>query len=177
LKFWDLVKASGFILIIAALVVWFDEGSWEPVEASIRVVDGDSLAIGQKRLRLVGIDAPELQQTCLRDGKAVQCGLMAKQHLAALVAATMISCADHGTDKHGRQLAVCRGRASNDPVNSALVKAGQQATLNAQMVHDGWAVSYGDYKALEVLAALAGRGLWALEFEQPEDWRKFHGTE
>ncbi|MEH6727441.1 MAG: hypothetical protein V7703_14860, partial [Hyphomicrobiales bacterium] len=86
-------------------------------------------------------------------------------------------CSDHGTDKHGRQLAVCRGRASNDPVNSALVKAGRQATLNAQMVHDGWAVSYGDHKALEVLAALAGRGLWALEFEQPEDWRKFHGTD
>ncbi|MEH6727511.1 MAG: thermonuclease family protein, partial [Hyphomicrobiales bacterium] len=86
MKFWDLVKASGFILIIAALVIWFDEGSWEPLESSVRVVDGDSLAIGQKRLRLVGIDAPELQQTCLRDGKAVQCGLMAKQHLAALVA-------------------------------------------------------------------------------------------
>lgn len=177
MKIWDLIKTAGFILIIAGLVVWFEDESWEPLEASVRVVDGDSLAIGEKRLRLVGIDAPELQQTCLRDGKAVQCGVLAKQHLTGLVAATTVSCADHGTDKHGRQLAVCRGSTSTDPVNGTLVKAGEQATFNAQMVHDGWAVSYGDYKALEVLAALSGRGLWALEFEQPEDWRKFHGTE
>lgn len=163
--------------MIAVLVLWFDDGSWEPIGSSLRVVDGDSLAIGQKRLRLVGIDAPELQQTCLRDGRAVKCGLLAKQHLAQLVAAASVSCADHGTDKHGRQLAVCRGNTSDDPVNGALVKAGAQASLNAQMVHDGWAISYGDYKALELLAALAGRGLWGLEFEQPEDWRRIHGTD
>lgn len=177
LKFWDLVKAAGFLLIIAALVVWFDDESWEPLATSARVVDGDSLAIGQRRLRLVGIDAPELEQTCLRDGRAVQCGLLAKQHLAGLIAATDISCADHGSDKHGRQLAVCRIAANAEPVHGALVKAGQQATLNAQMVHDGWAVSYGDYKAQEVLAALAGRGLWALQFERPGEWRALHQTD
>lgn len=177
MRIWDLVKAAGFILIIAMLVLWFEDESYEPFGSSLRVVDGDSLAIGQTRLRLVGIDAPELQQTCLRDGRAVQCGVLAKQHLARLVAAAPVSCADHGTDKHGRQLAVCRGNINSDPVRGALVTAGEQATLNAQMVHDGWAVSYGDYKALEVLAALAGRGLWALDFEQPEDWRRIHGTD
>lgn len=174
MKIWDLIKAAGFIVCIALLVFWFEDESWEQLDASVKVVDGDSLSFGKTRLRLVGIDAPEFQQTCLRDGRAVKCGVLAKQHLEQLTGNGAVSCADHGTDKHGRTLAVCRMTDSDDPVNGSLISAGTQSTINAQMVHDGWAVSYGDYKALEVLAALAGRGLWALEFEKPEDWRRIH---
>ena len=32
--------------------------------AQIRVVDGDSLEINNKKIRLIGIDAPEYYQTC-----------------------------------------------------------------------------------------------------------------
>jgi len=35
---------------------------------SVHVIDGDSLRTGSEEIRLVGIDAPELRQTC-RDGQ------------------------------------------------------------------------------------------------------------
>tara|TARA_R110000868_G_scaffold80390_20_gene228468 strand:- start:3652 stop:4188 length:537 start_codon:yes stop_codon:yes gene_type:complete len=175
LKIRDLLKAAIFILAVAALVVWLDDESWEPLSSAVRVVDGDSLAVGRQRLRLLGIDAPELEQTCLRAGKAVPCGRLARDHLAQLIGKGALACSDRGLDKHGRTLAVCRWQSTQEPDNGALVSAGSQATINAQMVHDGWAVSYGDYKALEVLAALAGRGLWELEFEVPQDWRRENG--
>jgi len=41
---------------------------------SVRVVDGDGLKIGNQSIRLWGIDAPELDQTCELDGRTVPCG-------------------------------------------------------------------------------------------------------
>lgn len=175
MKIRDLLKAAIFILAVAALAIWLDEESWQPLGSGVRVVDGDSLAIGGQRLRLQGIDAPELEQTCLRAGKAVPCGLLARDHLAQLIRNAALACSERGLDKHGRTLAVCRWQSAEGPGDGALVSAGTQATINAQMVHDGWAVAYGDYKALEVLAALAGRGLWELEFDAPQDWRRENG--
>jgi endonuclease YncB( thermonuclease family) len=44
----------------------------EPVSvqtgAAVRVVDGDTLRIGDQRIRLWGFDAPERQQSCMIDG-------------------------------------------------------------------------------------------------------------
>ena len=37
-----------------------------PLPASPRVIDGDTIAIGETRIRLEGIDAPEAGQTCKR---------------------------------------------------------------------------------------------------------------
>ena len=48
--------------------------------------DGDSLAIGEERMRLKGIDAPELAQTCERGGARWPCGQEAKRLLQSLVA-------------------------------------------------------------------------------------------
>lgn len=38
------------------------------------VIDGDTLAKGGERFRLLGIDAPELSQTCVRGGESWPCG-------------------------------------------------------------------------------------------------------
>src|SRR5262245_59324026 len=50
----------------------------------VHVIDGDSLRTGSEEIRLVGIDAPELRQTC-RDGQDREwsCGRAAKARLAA----------------------------------------------------------------------------------------------
>ncbi|NLH80400.1 MAG: thermonuclease family protein [Phyllobacteriaceae bacterium] len=121
------------------------------------VSDGDSVTIEGTRLRLLGIDAPELAQTCRRDDRGFACGETARTHLAELIASRRLDCVWEKRDKYGRGLARCRAGT---------------VELNAAMVRDGWAVAYGDYEAEEVEARRNRRGLWAGRFEWPEDFRR-----
>jgi endonuclease YncB( thermonuclease family) len=51
------------------------------------ILDGDTIRIGETRIRLVGIDAPETDQKCLdRTGKLWLCGIAARDAMAAVVA-------------------------------------------------------------------------------------------
>lgn len=58
----------------------------------IRVVDGDTVILDNLRIRLQGIDAPELKQTCYnkQDGKIWQCGLASRDHLLQLIGNKML---------------------------------------------------------------------------------------
>lgn len=160
--------ALGLTAVVAGREAWRDwtkspSRSGPPVEARgerhgpAHVADGDSVAIGGTRLRLVGIDAPELAQTCRRDGRAFACGETAKARLLTLIDGRPLDCRWDRRDKYGRGLAVCRVGAVD---------------LGAAMVRDGWAVAYGLYEAEEAEAQRAKRGLWAGSFEWPEDFRR-----
>jgi endonuclease YncB( thermonuclease family) len=48
------------------------------VEGRARVVDGDTLEVGGRKVRLFGIDAPELDQTCDAEGQLWACGAEAR---------------------------------------------------------------------------------------------------
>ncbi len=122
--------------------------------------DGDSLRIDGKRVRIEGIDAPELGQTCKRDGAPWDCGREARDRLKALVTAGDVRCRFHGRDKYGRELGVCDA-ASRD--------------VGREMVLSGYAVSYGRYEAEEARAEKEKRGLWAGQFVKPQEWRRTNG--
>ena len=130
---------------------------------NVTVVDGDSLRTGKENIRLIGIDAPELHQTC-RDAQAREwsCGRAAKARLVELVARGEVACAARGHDRYGRTLAVC--------------SAGDIADLSEALVREGYAVNYtrytSDYLAAEREARAARCGIWQGEFESPEDWRR-----
>ena len=62
-------------------------------------------------------------------------------------------------DRYGRGLARCRQGETD---------------INAALVREGHAVSYGAYRAEEDEARAAGRGIWATQFERPEAWRRSH---
>ncbi|MCB1484044.1 MAG: thermonuclease family protein, partial [Hyphomicrobiaceae bacterium] len=74
--------ATVILAIVAALLgrnhLGNNPKSTDPVPADVRgaarVIDGDSLYVGQNEVRLKGIDAPEGRQTCLRDGRDWDCG-------------------------------------------------------------------------------------------------------
>ena len=53
------IVATGVILALSAPVY-----GKEPLHGTATVVDGDTLDLGPSRIRLFGIDAPELAQTC-----------------------------------------------------------------------------------------------------------------
>jgi endonuclease YncB( thermonuclease family) len=158
------------VLIVAVAIVANALGLWhEPASArltsSVQVVDGDSLKAGSEQIRLIGIDAPELRQTC-RDaqGRGWPCGRAAKTRLAELVAKGGVACTRHGKDRYGRTLAVC--------------SAGDIRDVGEVLVREGYAVNFalstGGYPAAERDAQSARRGLWQGEFERPQDWRRSH---
>ncbi|MBW8267890.1 thermonuclease family protein [Caldovatus aquaticus] len=131
------------------------------LQGAARVVDGDTLEVMGRRVRLYGIDAPESDQDCERDGRAYACGAAAARALADLVAGREVRCAGRGEDRYGRTIAVCRANGTD---------------LGEAMVRSGWAVAFRryaeDYAAAETAARREGRGLWAGRFEAPEDWRR-----
>ena len=156
------------ILFIAAAIgakAFWREGAPPRVALSVQVIDGDSLRNGSEQIRLVGIDAPELRQTC-RDlqGREWSCGRAAKARLAELVAQGDVACSPRGRDRYGRTLAVCSARNIPD--------------LGEVMVREGYAVNYaidyGGYPAAEREAQSARSGVWQVDFERPKDWRKRH---
>jgi endonuclease YncB( thermonuclease family) len=125
-----------------------------------QVVDGDSLTLDGARLRLVGIDAPELGQTCAGPRGDYPCGREARSALARLVGRSQVTCEARRRDRYDRLLARCEAGGVD---------------LNRAMVEQGWAVAYGEHDDAERAARHAGRGLWAGSFQRPQDWRRIHG--
>ncbi|MDK1386735.1 thermonuclease family protein [Sinorhizobium sp. 8-89] len=122
--------------------------------------DGDSLRLDGRRVRLEGIDAPEIGQTCRRGDVTWDCGAEARQRLRALTSGLATVCRLHGRDRYGRDLGVC--------------EAGQR-DLGREMVLSGYAVSYGRYQHEEEVAREGRVGLWAGDFVRPQAWRRSHG--
>ena len=125
------------------------------------IVDGDTLSIGNLKIRLQGIDAPETDQICLDQNAATwTCGVVVRDRLAERVGKHSIDCTPRGTDRYGRTLAVCS-------------LAGED--LNAWMVRRGLALAFirysRAYTAEEEQARDAKRGLWSGAFIAPWDWR------
>jgi len=128
----------------------------DSVVGRVSGVDGDSFEIEGRRIRLIGIDAPEGPQSCERDGRSWPCGRESARQLQRLVSGRDVRCAVEKEDQHGRYLSVCETN-------------GQE--LNRWMVENGWAVAYGRYDREERTAKGERRGLWAGTFERPRAWR------
>lgn len=86
------------------------------------VIDGDTIEIGGQRIRLKGIDAPELSQTCDRDGQKWACGKAAADQVRSMIGDASLSCVGHETDTFGRLVAICR--IGEVDLNRAIVAAG-----------------------------------------------------
>lgn len=149
----SLIAALGFALLSFYL--------FKPTERSQggrpEVVDGDSLRLSGLSIRLKGVDAPEMQQTCERAGHRYRCGAAAKEALIGKIGANPIECRLAGRDRYQRSLAYCRVEGQD---------------LGAWLVEEGLAVGYGDYEREEARARQRGVGLWAGSFERPSEWRR-----
>ncbi|HZH47202.1 MAG TPA: thermonuclease family protein [Roseococcus sp.] len=132
---------------------------WRTAPADIHVLDGETLRLGERTLRLAGLDAPERGQRCTdAAGQLYDCGRAAAAALARLVGERGVSCRLQCRDRFGRALGACR--------------AGE-VDLNAAMVDAGWALAHAAaLQPLEAGARQAQRGLWTGGFEPPAHWRR-----
>ena len=89
--------------LIAFMLVIFMPGlaHAETVEGTARVVDGDTIEIKDQKIRLWGIDAPELAQRCTEDGAVYPCGLDAAHALAKQIGRKRVTCVRLDTDRYG----------------------------------------------------------------------------
>ena len=130
---------------------------------TVRAVhDGDTVTChdtdGQaRRIRLLGIDAPELGQTHGREARAA---------LARKVGERRVGVAARGHDRHGRLLATLWI---------------EERDINREMVAEGHAWAFGgiapdpDLVEAESSARRERRGLWAESLpEEPAHWRASH---
>jgi len=146
--------------IAALLVLVAIPAACAVLVGSASVIDGDTLEIHGRRVRLLGVDAPESSQTCDDRGKPWRCGQQAALALDAKIAQRPVSCSEHGSDRYGRTLAVCSAGGED---------------LGAWLVAEGWALAYrryGDtYVSQENLAKTAHKGIWRGAFTAPCDYR------
>lgn len=132
-------------------------------QARIKVIDGDSLVIGEREIRLSGIDAPEYHQRCFdKDGGEYECGQESLKALQQLIHKDL-HCKMLVRDKYKREVAVCESNGIN---------------INKKMVEIGWAVAYkrytDAYDKAEQEARKEQRGIWQGRFMKPELYRILH---
>lgn len=152
---WVLLLAVPVIGLVSHFLGPLYQGS---VTGSAKVVDGDSLIVGSHRVRLHGIDAPELRQTCYLDGRRWACGEAARDQLKSLINGQQLTCKVINKDQYDRLLAECQAGSRN---------------INQQMVAMGAAVAFGNrHRSVEALARSRRLGLWAGEFVRPQVWRR-----
>jgi endonuclease YncB( thermonuclease family) len=131
---------------------------------AVRVGDGDTFRMGGRTIRLAGIDAPELAQTCTNAAAEWPCGREAKEALTRLLATNGLQCEQRAADRYRRALSVCRTDAGD--VGEAMVRAG--LALGARDPR------FDEYPAAMAEARGARRGLWQGEHQHPADWRAAH---
>ncbi len=126
------------------------------------VIDGDSLKVAGHGVRLWGIDAVELHQTCERGGKSWDCGRSAKRALKTLIGRRVVACEVLTYDSYSRAVSRCRVA---------------DIELSSWLAERGWALDYRRYSggrfAAEQRSARAKQlGIWSGRFENPEHWRR-----
>ena len=127
----------------------------------LTVTDGDTIRIGEERIRFSGIDAPELKQTCLYQEIEFNCGEFSKNLLIEKISNQEVNCIRESKDQYGRTLAECF--------------VGKES-LSSYLVREGYAFVYRQYSdkfiADEEFAKSRGNGMWSMEFLFPWDFRK-----
>ena len=131
--------------------------------SNLQVIDGDTIKFNEKKFRLYGIDAPEINQKCKINGKDYFCGRKSKDFLEAKILGKEISCLEKDKDRYKRIIARCYL---------------QNKDLNKMMVKNGWALAYrrysSDYISDEIFAKQNNLGIWKGEFMDPSKWRRFY---
>lgn len=154
----------GLVALAILAVVWFCRPRW--FRATARVVDGDSLRIDGRSIRIAGIDAPESNQVALSKGQTVPIGRQATQAMRQLIGDGKVSYRVQAIDRYNRVLAVVHNAQGQD--------------VGRELVRQGWAVAYGyqtrnqarRYWWAQLSARLARRGMWGMCAKvSPEAWR------
>lgn len=148
------------LLVFAFLIVGVAQAA--DISGIPTIVDGDTVVIGGKDIRLLDLDAPESDQFCIdRNGEPWNCGIDARDALTKKLGARNWICVPNGKKTYKRILASCTADGEN---------------VSRWMIQEGLALSFDKYgyryKADEREAMAAHKGLWSGAFIAPWEWRR-----
>ena len=127
-----------------------------------KIREADHIQIGNARIRLGGIDGPQVDQLCLNaKGERWGCGAAARDELIKYAGTKTWSCnRRQATDRRGRIVARCDVDGED---------------IQKWLVRNGWALALvrvsRDYEPDEKAAREAKAGMWQGAFIAPWDWR------
>lgn len=152
-----LVMAAG----VARLAPYHPRGIPPVTAGDVRIIDGDTIDVGGIRVRLEGIDAPELGQRCRTwRGRPWDCGDAARRSLDRLIDGRSVACQSVGIDTYGRILAQCS-------VNGL--------DLGAELVRLGFAWAFlkytHAYEVIEMESRARRVGVWNGDAKPPWIYR------
>ncbi len=166
-----------------------------------RVIDGDTLYVGDIRVRLHGIDSPELEQTCRHDRPPLslasssptidsasseiflwRCGEESSEALRSLLSGTnLLFCRVIDRDRWSRVIGICfRTSYETDGYLEAsklpMIEL-EDRDLGELLVSLGLSMDYayysgGRYRLVEDTARLSRLGIWRGCFTEPRAWRR-----
>ncbi|GGF82232.1 Endonuclease YncB, thermonuclease family [Mameliella alba] len=146
-----------FALVLAATAT----AASADLNGPLRVIDGDTVAIGQTNIRLHGIDAPENGQRCGGGGAPMWgCGSWVSGEVRARYEGRTASCVELDRDRYDRVVARCRVDGKD---------------LGETLVESGLAFAYERYSEAYVpqerIAARRKAGLHATGVKSPSAFR------
>ena len=160
------------IFIIFSLFTYNDVRSEEIKEISgyAKIIDGDTIKINSKKIRLHGIDAPEKKQVCKKPyitivffsfSKNYLCGQVSTDKLTKKINNQIIKCKIKNVDRYNRLIGECYKNNEN---------------LNSWLVSNGYAVAYRKYSKKYISDEMNAKnkklGIWQGKFEMPWDFRR-----
>ncbi len=151
------LSLSLFSILILLLLPNLSVSAEKTIIGKAQVIDGDTIKVNGKKIRLFGIDAPEKNQICTKNSNYYNCGSTSTKFLKEIIKNETIECTYKNLDRYGRILGIC-------------------GDINGKMVEFGHAVAYVRYSKkylpLQKKAKNEKRGIWAGDFDVPEDWRR-----
>ncbi len=162
------------LILFSFIILFFSNNKSFSKEGEIiglaKVIDGDTIKIGAKKIRLFGIDAPEKNQICKKKflsfsfvnfQKNYNCGQISTNNLKKKIGKEKIKCLYKSRDRYKRYLGTC------------YIK---KVDLNKWMVENGYALAYikysRKYELQEKFARENKMGVWQGSFLRPEEWRR-----
>lgn len=103
-------------------------------QPACRALDGDTLACGKSRIRIVGLDAPELRGRCPHESIIAR---QARDRLQALIADGVDLQPVRRRDRYRRRLAIVRDSQGRD-VAAVMIQEGHARPYSGRGRRQGW---------------------------------------
>ena len=150
------------IIITSAILFLISSSTFsKTIIGYARIIDGDTININKYKIRLYGIDAPEIKQTCKIEFQDWFCGEQSTKELMKLINNQEVKCVTNDIDIYKRYIAIC----SVNKIN-----------INQWMVKSGWAIAYRYYSTDYIIEEKYARdkklGVWKSEFMKPYAYRQ-----
>lgn len=159
-RLWTRIAALAIAVCLALLGINVASNRAAETEPAVHVIDGDTLQLDGQVLRLSGIDAPEIGQTCFEGSDPWPCGMTAALALQKLIDLSLPEFRCEVQPAEPLPIAVCE--ASREDVAEVMLRQGHAIAL---------ADSSFDYRNAEQDAKTASLGIWHSKLTLPSDWR------